>query len=113
MKAGILYAHAPAEALSRIVAIRLHLDDSLASNGPLRILPGTHTMGVLGDDRIGELARTGSPFECLVARGGLVTMRPLLVHASSKAAVPSSRRVLHIEYAASRQLEGGLELDVA
>lgn len=113
MKAGILYAHAPAETLSRIIAIRLHLDDSLASNGPLRVLPGTHTKGVLSDERIGELARTGPPFECLVAKGGLMTMSPLLVHASSKAAVPSSRRVLHIEYATSLLLEGGLELDVA
>jgi hypothetical protein len=32
-KAGVTYAHAPASALSRIVALRLHLDDSLADNG--------------------------------------------------------------------------------
>lgn len=70
-------------------------------------------MGVLEDDRMRELARTGSSFGCLVGQGGVMTMRPLLVHASSKADVPSSRRVVHIEYATSRQLDGGLELDVA
>jgi hypothetical protein len=40
-------------------------------------------------------------------------MRPLLVHASSKATVPAARRVLHIEYAPSLQLDEELELDVA
>ena len=42
IKAGITYAHAPATALSRVVALRLHFDDSREDNGPLRVLPGTH-----------------------------------------------------------------------
>jgi len=42
-----------------------------------------------------------------------VSMRPLLVHASSKATERARRRVLHIEYAASLRLEQDLELDVA
>jgi ectoine hydroxylase-related dioxygenase (phytanoyl-CoA dioxygenase family) len=52
VKDGVIYAHAPASALSRVVALRLHLDDSTSENGPLRVLPGTHTMGVLSDDAI-------------------------------------------------------------
>ena len=36
-KSGITYAHAPATALSRAVALRLHFDDSRADNGPLRV----------------------------------------------------------------------------
>jgi len=35
IKSGIVYAHAPAAALSRIVALRLHFDDSREDNGPL------------------------------------------------------------------------------
>jgi hypothetical protein len=42
-KAGILYAHAPASALSRVVALRVHLDASTAANGPLRVIPGRIT----------------------------------------------------------------------
>ena len=45
VKDGVLYAHAPAEALTRIVALRVHLDDSLAENGPLRVIPGSHSGG--------------------------------------------------------------------
>lgn len=109
-KAGVVYAHAPAEALSRIVALRVHLDDSTSENGPLRVLPGTHRLGVLTDARIQELSRVIRPVECVVARGGLVVMRPLLVHASSKVSGPRPRRVLHIEYGASRDLGDGLAL---
>ena len=49
VKSGITYAHAPATALSRVVALRLHFDDSREDNGPLRVLPGTHAAGVLSD----------------------------------------------------------------
>ena len=113
VKAGVLHAIAPAEALSRIVALRVHLDDSSAANGPLRVLPGTHRLGLLSATRIQELSGTVAPAECLVARGGIITMWPLLVHASSKASGPTPRRVLHIEYATTADLGEGLELDRA
>src|SRR4051812_33537443 len=44
-KEGIIYAHAPASALERVVALRLHLDDSDHENGPLRVIPGSHCQG--------------------------------------------------------------------
>lgn len=40
-------------------------------------------------------------------------MRPLIVHASSKATTAAPRRVLHLEYAASFHLADELELEVA
>ena len=79
------YAHAPREALERVVALRLHLDDSNENNGPLRVLPGTHQSGVLTDEEVLRLAEKISGVECLVAQGGVVIMRPLVIHASSKA----------------------------
>jgi len=48
-KSGLIYAHAPTAALNRVLALRVHLDDSTVSNGPLRVLPGTHRLGVLSD----------------------------------------------------------------
>jgi hypothetical protein len=50
-KGGVVYANAPATALAKVVALRVHLDDSTAENGPLRVLPGTHTLGVLSNTR--------------------------------------------------------------
>jgi ectoine hydroxylase-related dioxygenase (phytanoyl-CoA dioxygenase family) len=113
VKEGILYAHAPAVALERVVAIRVHLDDSLRDNGPLRVLPGTHVLGVLSDAKIQALAATVESHECTVTRGGIVAMRPLLVHASSKSTSAAPRRVLHIEYSAGFDLGSDLELEVA
>jgi len=113
VKEGVIYARAPATALAQVLALRIHLDDSMADNGPLRVLPGTHKMGVLSDDATHKLAEEVTSVDCLAPRSGVLTMRPLIVHASSKSRSEMPRRVLHVEYAASRFIENGLELAVA
>ena len=113
MKAGVLYAHAPAAALARIVALRVHFDDSTGANGPLRVLPDTHGLGLLSDEAIGKLVKEIAPVECQAAAGSVVAMRPLLVHSSSKSREPLPRRILHIEYAADTNMGPGIELAVA
>jgi ectoine hydroxylase-related dioxygenase (phytanoyl-CoA dioxygenase family) len=112
-KAGIAYAHAPAWALSRVVALRLHLDASTAENGPLRVISGSHTFGVLNDNAVADYARTHPETLCAVPRGGVLAMRPLLIHASSKAISRAPRRVLHIEYSDSLELAPGIRLAIA
>ena len=112
-KDGITYAHAPASVLSRIIALRVHLDDSNAANGPLRVLPATHEQGVLTDAQVHELSKQISPVECHAPAGGVIAMRPLIIHASSKITTAAPRRVLHIEYAESLDPEPGMKLRVA
>lgn len=111
-KEGIAYAHAPVSALSQVLALRIHLDDSTELNGPLRVLPTTHTLGVLEDEQVHELATQMVPVECLVPSGGILAMRPLLIHSSSKSRSEADRRVLHIEYAASPSIASPLDLAV-
>ena len=106
IKDGVNYAHAPARALERVLAVRVHLDDSCEDNGPLRVLPGTHRSGVLTDDQINTISEEVPSVDCVVPRGGVLLMRPLLVHASSKSVSSMPRRVLHIEYARSRYVDG-------
>jgi ectoine hydroxylase-related dioxygenase (phytanoyl-CoA dioxygenase family) len=113
IKAGITYAHAPAPALSRVIALRVHVDDSGQGNGPLRVLPGTHLQGVMTDADVARCARDVDAVTCVSPGGGVVAMRPLLVHASSKAQTDQRRRVLHIEYAESLDMGDGLELAIA
>jgi hypothetical protein len=76
------------------------------------VLPKTHNLGLLSDQAIRDLAIELLPVDCLVPRGGVLAMRPLLIHSSSKSQVEIPRRVLHIEYAASGITEDGLELAV-
>jgi len=111
-KGGISYAHAPAWALSRVIALRIHLDSSTSENGVLRVVPGSHRFGVLTDDEVFELAR-GQVIECSVARGGVLAMRPLLIHSSAKASTANPRRVLHVEYAHSLELDRCIRLAIA
>ncbi len=87
-----------------MVALRVHLDDSTRENGPLHVIPGSHANGVLGDRDIVNYVATQEAVHCLTQRGGVIAMRPLLLHSSSKARSFESRRVLHIEYADSIEL---------
>ena len=112
-RGGLLYAHAPAWALEHVVALRVSLDDSLKTNGPLRVLPDSHRAGVLTEDQIDQRAREVRPVDCLASAGSVVVMRPLTVHASSKARSDHRRRVLHIEYATSMNLAAAIDLAVA
>ena len=111
-KAGIVYAHAPASVLAQVVALRVSLDPSTDANGPLRVLPGTHVHGLLDDAAVERLGREVSPVSCTVGAGGVVAMRPLLLHASSKSTSDARRRVLHIEYAAATRFGPALDLAV-
>src|SRR5262245_22123905 len=86
---------------------------STGDNGPLRVIPDSHLAGVLRDDEILDLARAREKVEALVPRGGVLAMRPLLVHSSSKARSGEPRRVLHIEYACALELKRGLRLAIA
>ena len=113
VKEGIDYAHSPSAALSQVLALRVSCDDSTWENGPLRVLPGRHTLGVLSDDTLHDLSTRIAPVDCVAPKGGVVAMCPLVVHASSKSQTEMPRRVLHIEYAASESIVQSLKLVVA
>ncbi|HTI68915.1 MAG TPA: phytanoyl-CoA dioxygenase family protein [Candidatus Limnocylindria bacterium] len=107
-KEGVWHVCPPASVLDHMVTLRLHLDNCAAVNGPLRVLPGSHRLGVLSVSQVTEMKVAIAPFICLARAGDVLAMKPLLLHASSPAEVPSHRRVLHVEYA-RRPLPGGLE----
>ena len=96
----------PADIMSGILAIRLHLDESGLDNGPLRVIAGSHREGRLSAERIASWEKENSVI-CSVPKGGALLMRPLL-HASSVCVVSKSRRVIHLEFAAT-DLPHGLE----
>jgi hypothetical protein len=66
----------------------------------------------LEDEQVHELAAQMIPVECLVPSGGILAMRPLLIHSSSKSRSEADRRVLHIEYAASPSIASPLDLAI-
>lgn len=107
VKAGIVHVQPPVQILAGMATIRLHLDACTADNGALRVIPGSRRQGVLNPEEMDRLTNGSEPVVCEVPQGGALLMRPLLLHASSRAKVPAHRRVLHLEYAAE-DLPNGL-----
>jgi hypothetical protein len=97
-KEGQLYVQPPVSVLERLVAVRIHIDDCPAESGALRVVPHSHLEGRIDPSRAEALRGHHSETVVSVARGGVLVMRPLLLHASSKATSPTPRRVLHFVF---------------
>ncbi len=69
--------------------------------------------GVLSDPEVLDRAARGPEVESTVTRAGVIAMRPLLIHASSKCVEDLPRRVLHSEYVDRLELAPGIKLAVA
>lgn len=76
--------------------IRIHLDDTDEHNGALRVIPGSHNKGIYRPETIDW--STEREVSCNVRKGGMMIMRPLLLHASSRTTNNHKRRVIHIEF---------------
>lgn len=107
-KEGVVHVQPPVVLLERMLAVRVHLDDCGADNGPVRVLPGSHRVGRLSAGATDHWRASQPPVDCLAERGGILAFRPLILHASSAATSPGHRRVLHFEFA-SEELPSPLE----
>lgn len=100
VKFGVPHVRPPASVLENMLAVRLHLDDCGEDNGPLRVSPGTHALGLLDAADFARLRGQHGERALTCPRGGIILMKPLLLHASSPATNPRHRRVIHLEFAA-------------
>jgi hypothetical protein len=106
-KNGSVHVQPPVAFLERMLTVRIHLDDCPETNGPLRVIPGSHRSGRLDANAIQRERKSSPEVLCAMNRGGALLMRPLLLHASSPSLRPEHRRVLHLEFS-SDELPGGL-----
>lgn len=98
-KEGSIFVQPPASVLQEMVAVRFHIDACGLEDGPLRVVPRSHKAGRLSSHAaLAERDRLGESL-CAVEAGGAMLMKPLLLHASSKASGHSRRRVLHFVFA--------------
>ncbi|NOX98453.1 MAG: phytanoyl-CoA dioxygenase family protein [Verrucomicrobia bacterium] len=89
VKEGMKSVRPPLDFLNGCVAVRVSLDG--APEGDLLVVPGSHQ----SDDAPAR----GDAISVPVGKGGVMLMRPLLVHGSTKLETSPSRRVLHFLYA--------------
>jgi len=104
LKEGVRHVQPPARVLEQMLTLRLHLDDTDRDRGCLWVVPGSHRFGILSSQEV-----RGNKEQAIalpVPRGGILAMKPLLVHASRRVTTPSRRRVIHIEFAAAKLPDG-------
>jgi ectoine hydroxylase-related dioxygenase (phytanoyl-CoA dioxygenase family) len=108
LKGGIPHVQPPQAILERMLTVRIHLDRTDATNGALKVIPSSHRQGKLSTVEIDRWKQLDTSTTCSCEAGGILLMRPLLLHASSIATIPNHRRVIHLEYA-DCSLGAGLE----
>ena len=108
VKDGTVHVEPPVEILDGMVTLRLHLDDCCADNGPLKLVSGSHRLGVIPAHRAAGLAEALPVKFCTARAGDIWASATLILHASEQAVRPGRRRVLQIDYAAV-DLPGGLQ----
>lgn len=99
VKEGQYAVQPPPEILEQNFTVRIHIDDTDETNGALRVIPGSHLKGIYRPEMIDWTIER--EITCSVPKGGIMIMRPLLLHASSRSTSDRKRRVLHIEFACS------------
>lgn len=95
----------PLHILQDNFTIRIHLDDTNEDNGALKVIPGSHVKGIYRAATIDWSVEKETI--CNVKKGGVMFMKPLLLHSSGRTTNNNQRRVLHIEFSRST-LPGGL-----
>lgn len=86
----------PIEILENIYTIRIHLDDTDENNGALRVIPKSHTKKIYRPETIDWTKETETT--CKVGKGGIMIMKPLILHRSGRTTNNMKRRVIHIEF---------------
>jgi ectoine hydroxylase-related dioxygenase (phytanoyl-CoA dioxygenase family) len=97
LKQGQPTVQPPQSVLESIYTVRIHLDDCDETNGALRVIPKSHQKGVISmkDFRLDDYPE---PITCDVPKGGVMLMKPLILHASNKSTSERNRRVIHLEF---------------
>ena len=86
----------PIDILENIYTIRIHLDETDENNGALRVIPKSHSKKIYRPETIDWTKENETT--CKVRKGGIMIMKPLLLHSSSRTTNNKKRRVIHIEF---------------
>ena len=111
-KEGEIFVQPPLSVLESLLAVRVHLDPCPNDAGALRVVPGSNRFGRLGGTEAAEMRTARGETVVSATQGTALLMQPLLLHASSKAAQDTTRRVLHFLFG-PRELPCGLQWALA
>lgn len=106
-KDGSPHVQPPVSLLQSMATIRLHLDETSATNGALRVIPGSHRNGRIDTDVLRDFDKDGA-VTCECSPGDALLMSPLILHSSRRSESPARRRIIHFEYARDADLDVNL-----
>ncbi len=86
----------PIDYLKNIFTIRIHLDDTDENNGALKVITNSHSKEFYRPETIDWNVETEEI--CSVNKGGIMIMKPLILHGSNRTTNNQKRRVIHIEF---------------
>ena len=86
----------PIDYLKNIFTIRIHLDNTDENNGALKVVPNSHRKEIYRPETIDWNVETEEI--CSVNKGGIMIMKPLILHGSNRTTNNQKRRVIHIEF---------------
>lgn len=95
----------PLNILQDNFTIRIHLDKTDENNGALKVIPSSHVKSIYRPETIDWSKEKETV--CCVDKGGVMLMKPLLLHSSGRTTNGNRRRVIHIEFSRTL-LPGGL-----
>ncbi|MEO6148835.1 MAG: phytanoyl-CoA dioxygenase family protein [Mucilaginibacter sp.] len=104
VKQGQFGVQPPVKTLEDNYTIRVHLDDTSEDNGALKVIPTSHKKGIYRAETINWTVER--EVTCNVDAGGIMIMKPLLLHASSRTVNEQNRRVIHVEFSRVKLPEG-------
>lgn len=96
VKQGQFAVQPPLDVLEEMYTVRIHLDDTDENNGALKVIPGSHLKGIYRPAVLDLSVEKEA--SCKVRSGGMMIMKPLLMHSSGRTTNNSKRRVIHIEF---------------
>ena len=86
----------PLDILESNFTIRIHLDYTNEENGALKVITDSHSKGIYRPETINW--NIEKEMSCNVERGGVMIMKPLLLHSSGRTSNNKKRRVIHLEF---------------
>ncbi len=98
IKNAVQHVEPPFDILAAMVTLRLHLDDCSVENAPLVVASGSHGQRTASSEAFAR-ANANPQQVCLAAAGDIWAYATPILHRSNKAARPTRRRVLQVDFA--------------
>lgn len=86
----------PMDILENIITLRIHLDNTDQNNGALKVIENSHSKKLYRSKDIDFTAEKET--YCTIDAGGIMLMKPLLLHGSNRTTNTKRRRVIHLEF---------------